>query len=369
MLDAPCARCYRASLVLQNMQEGERRIVSRAIVQRLTVTLVVLGTVCCSGVWQVAAAFDALTPPYGPLRLVNQQPVQLLFLQPFPDRTDVTPPGHLDVHLNTALTNTLVEQQQDFAARLDLEMVRAVFDLHYGVYPHLEVGLDIPLMYTYGGILDSFVLGVERLLTPKRERGLRKRQVTGAFTYQVVRGNRPFIRGQDDAIGLGDVVLKAKAHLLHAQAFLPALSLRAAVKFPSGDTSRAFGSGEIDGSFGLLMQKTLGRWTFYVNGDVTFPGQAFKDVGVSLQPFFNGLLAIEFRLSNPVSLVAQLRGDTRPFHHTIPSLDKRLIQSLLGVNWAITRHLILQAGLDEDQFNSACCSADVSFFLNLTGRL
>lgn len=337
--------------------------------QRLAVTLVVLWTVCCSGVWQAAAASDTRTPPYGPLRLVNQQPVQLLFLQQFPDGTHVTPPGHLDVHLNTALTNTLVGQQRDFAVTLDLEMVRTVLDLHYGIHPHLEVGLDIPLLYTYGGILDSFVLGVERLLTPGRERSMRKRQVTGAFVYQVVRDNRLFIRGQDDALGLGDVVLKAKARLLHEQAFLPAVSLRAAVKFPSGDASRAFGSGEIDGSFGLLLQKTFGRWTFYVNGDVTFPGQAFDDVRVSLHPFFTGVLATEFRLSRPLSLVLQWRGDTRPFHHTIPILDKRLIETLLGVNWAMSRHVVLQAGLAEDQFNSACCSADVSFFLNLTGRL
>jgi hypothetical protein len=38
------------------------------------------------------------------------------------------------------------------------------------------------------------------------------------------------------------------------------------------------------------------------------------------------------------------------------------------VNWALSRHLVLQAGLAQDQVNSACCAADVSFFLNLTGR-
>jgi hypothetical protein len=105
-----------------------------------------------------------------------------------------------------------------------------------------------------------------------------------------------------------------------------------------------------------------------VNADVTFPGQAFKDVGVSVYPFFIGLLDIEFRVSRSVSLVLQLRGDTRPFHDTIAILDKRLIETHLGVNWALSRHLVLQAGLAEDQFNSACCSADVSFFLNVTGR-
>jgi len=69
-----------------------------------------------------------------------------------------------------------------------------------------------------------------------------------------------------------------------------------------------------------------------------------------------------------IELVFQLRGDTRPFHNTIDILDKHLIETDLGVNWAISRHLVLQAGLAEDQFHSDCCSADVSFFLNLTGR-
>jgi hypothetical protein len=336
--------------------------------QGVTVILVILWIVCGSGAWQVAAAFETFPAPYGPLRLVNQQPLQLLFLQPFPDQADVTPAGQLGVQVNVALTNTLVGDMKDFTANLDLEMVRTVIDLRYGVSPHFEVGLTLPIMYTYGGILDHFILDVERLLTPGKERPLRKNQVAGAFTYQVSRGNRLFIQGQDNVTGIGDIVLQAKAQLFHEQEWLPALSLRAAVKFPSGDTDRAFGSGEVDGSVGVLLQKSWWRFTFYVNGDVTFPGQAFGDVDVSLQPFFSGLFAIEFRLSRPVSLVLQLRGDTRPFHDTISILDKRILETDLGVNWALSRSLVLQVGLTEDQFNSACCSADVSFFLNLAGR-
>lgn len=267
-----------------------------------------------------------------------------------------------------ALTNTLVGNQRDFTANLDLEMVRTVIALRYGVYPNFEVGLFLPIIYTYSGILDHFILGVERLLTTGRERPLRRDQNAGAFTYQVSQGNRVFIQGQDNALGIGDIVLQTKTHLLHEQGWFPAVSLRAAVKFPSGDTDRAFGSGEIDGSVGVLLQKSWRRFTFYVNADVTFPGQAFSDVGVSLHPFFMGLFAIEFRVSRPVSLVLQLRGDTRPFHDTTSILDKRIIETHLGVNWEISRHLVLQAGVAEDQFDSVCCAADVSFFLNLTGR-
>jgi hypothetical protein len=324
--------------------------------------------VCCSAVSRAEAMPETFPAPYGPLRLVNQQPVQLLFLQPFPDRAEATPFRHIDVDLNVALTNTLVGDQQNFTANLDLEMVRTVIALRYGVHPNFEVGLALPIIYTYSGILDDVILDVERLLTPGNERRVRKNQVVGAFTYQVARGNRVFIQGADNALGIGDIVLHTKGQLLHEQEWLPAVSLRAAVKFPSGDSDRALGSGEIDGSIGVLLQKSLGRFTFYVNADVTFPGQAFNDVDVTLHPFFLGLFAIEFRVSRPVSLVLQLRGDTRPFHDTIPILDKRILETHLGVNWAISRHLVLQAGLAEDQFDSACCSADVSFFLNLTGR-
>jgi hypothetical protein len=299
---------------------------------------------------------------------VNQQPVQLLFLQPFPAPAEVTPFRHVDVDLNVALSNTVVGDNEEVTADLDLEMVRTVLALHYGVSPNLEVGLTLPIIYTYGGILDRFILGVERTLTPEGERPLRKKQTAGAFTYQASRGKRRFIQGQQDALGIGDVVLQAKAKVFQEQGWFPALSLRAAVKFPSGDPDRAFGSGEFDGSLGVVLQKTFRRFTFYVNGDMTFPGQAFNDVGVSLQPFFLGVFAVEFRVSRPVSLVLQVRGDTRPFHDVSDILAKRLIETDLGVNWAISRHVVLQAGLAQDQFNSACCSADVSVFLNLTGR-
>lgn len=341
----------------------------------MIVRFLVALTAC--GVWWWSMEASAWADPglparplYGPLRLVNQQPLQLLFLQPFPDVAAPVPVGRGLVHLNVALTNTLVGQDaQPWSAHLDLEMVRTVLDVRYGILPQVELGLEVPLLYTYGGILDDFILGVERVLTPGHERSLRKRQRAGTLTYRVLRGPRLVIEGQDDALGLGDVVTKAKVRVLHEQGWWPTVSLRAAVKWPSGDTARAFGSGQVDGGVGVIVQKTLGRWTVYTNLDLTVPGPAFEDAGVSLQPFVSGILAVEYRLARPLSLVGQWRGDTRPFHGTIPILDKRLFETLVGVNWALARQLVLQVGLAEDQLNSACCSADVSFFLNLTGRL
>jgi hypothetical protein len=300
--------------------------------------------------------------PYGPLRLVNQQPLQLLFLQPFPDVVSLVNPGHALVHLNTALSNTLLQQNRDYVAELDLEMLRTVIDLRYGLLSNVEIGLELPLLFTYSGILDDFIEGTEGFFGRKRRQ--RRDENQGQFAYQVLRGDRPFIRGRDNAVGIGDVVWKLKVRVWRERAWRPGLSLRAAVKFPTGSTSRAFGSGEVDGSVGFLLQQSFGRFTLYLNGDVTFPGEAFDPV--SLQPFFAGIAAVEYRIARPVSVVAQFRGDTRPFHDTIPILDKRLLEVILGLNWALTHRIRLQAGLSEDVFESSCCAADLSFFLNLT---
>lgn len=313
---------------------------------------------------KVAHSADSSPAFYGPLRLVNQQPLQLLFLQPFPDVAPPIEPGHPLVHLNTALTNTLVQQNRDYVAELDLEMLRTVIDLRYGFHSNVELGLEIPILFTYSGILDRFIDNAEEFFGGKRRQ--RRDENKGQFAYRVLRDDRLFIQGRDNVLGIGDIVWKLKVRLWRKRAWRPALSIRAAVKLPTGSTSRAFGSGEADGSVGFLLQQSLGRLTLYVNGDVAFPGKISEEV--SLQPFFAGIFAVEYRIARPVSLVAQFRGDTRPFHGTIPVLDKRLLEALLGVNWALTRRIWLQVGVSEDVFHTACCAADLSLFLNLAWR-
>jgi hypothetical protein len=329
---------------------------------RWQVVVVLLGLL----LWGNAASAAGPVPsfPYGPLRLVNQHPLQLLFLQPFPDVASPVAPGHALVHLNTALTNSLMQQNQEYVAELDLEMLRTVIDLRYGLHSNVELGLEIPFLFTYSGILDGFIEGAEKFFG--RERGQRSEENKEQFAYRVLRDDRLLIRGEDNAAGIGDVIWKLKVRLWRERAWRPALSLRAAVKLPTGTTSRAFGSGEADGSVGVLLQQSLGRVALYVNGDITFPGEAFEPL--RLEPFFAGFAAVEYRVAQPVSLVAQFRGDTRPFHDTISILDRSIFEVLLGLNWALTHRIRLQVGVSEDVFDTACCAADLSFFLNLTWR-
>lgn len=314
----------------------------------------------------VSHAVDSrLDFPFGPLRLVNQQPLQILFLQQFPDRAAPVEPGHALMYLNTALTNTLAKQSQNgFVAEFDLEMLRTVIDLRYGLLSNLEMGVELPFLYTYSGILDGFIHDVEKFFG--RVRRQRRDEIGGQFAYRVVPNDDLIIRARDNALGIGDVIWKFKMRLWRERAWRPALSVRGAVKFPTSSTTRALSSGEIDGSIGVLLQQSIWRLTFHMNADVTFPGEAFKNL--KFQPFFAGLVAVEYQVARPVSLVAQFRGDTRPIYDAIRLFDKRLFEVILGVNWALTHRVQLQVGVSEDVFKSSCCAADVSFFLNLSWR-
>ena len=125
----------------------------------LAVICLVLGGLCGGFSPETAYAVPAF-PPFGPLRLVNQQPLQVLFLQPLPDLATPVAAHQAMLYVNLALTNTLVQDtQEDISAVMDLEMVRAVVDLRYGVWSRLEAGginwAIIPTVILQGGVTED----------------------------------------------------------------------------------------------------------------------------------------------------------------------------------------------------------------------
>lgn len=79
------------------------------------------------------------------------------------------------------------------------------------------------------------------------------------------------------------------------------MSLRVAVKAPSGDASRAFGSGHPDAGVGLALEKTfLSRWVTYVNVNGVFPGGSVG--GFHPQPILSAMTAVEYLWSERASV-------------------------------------------------------------------
>jgi len=300
----------------------------------------------------------------GPISIVNQSPIQLLFLQPIPDRADTLSQGDVSIRLNTTITNTLISQESErYAATVDMEMIRTSLELSYGALPCLELGLSIPFAHYYSGFMDKPILEVEKIFG--NPRGVREKEEANQFTYFVKKDDKVFISDSKNSTGMGDFVLRAKGKVWDEGSVLPGLSTRVAVKLPTGNEDRAFGSGKLDWGFGLLFQKNKDKIRAYLNADVTFPGDAFDDAGISLREFYTVMIGAEYRFTSRFSAIAQMNWVTRPFKDTgLEMLDKRIIDLLIGLNYFTKSGIFIQIGGIEDIADSVESGADFTFFLN-----
>ncbi|MBU4013395.1 MAG: DUF3187 family protein [Proteobacteria bacterium] len=301
----------------------------------------------------------------GPISLVNQSPIQLLFLQPIPDRADTLPKGHSSIRLNTTITNTFLSQESEhYAATVDMETIRTSLEVSYGVTPCLELGVSLPAAHHYSGFMDKPIREVERMSGKIRK--VRQEEDANEFAYVVKKDDEVFMSGSKNSTGMQDLVLRAKGRVWDEDNILPGLSVRLAVKLPTGDEDRAFGSGKADWGLGLLLQKNINRMSAYLNADVTFPGDAFDDAGISLREFYTIMIGAEYRFTQQLSAIAQMNWITRPFEDTgLDMLEKRISELLIGLNYFTKSGIFIQIGGVEDIFDSCESGADFTFFLNI----
>jgi hypothetical protein len=305
----------------------------------------------------------------GPIPIVNQSPIQLLFLQAIPDRAEPFPKGSYSLSLNTAITNTLQwGESENYSSYMDMEMIRTALEVKYGILSGVELGMSLPFVYGYAGFMDHAILEFEELFHVARN--LREKEDkyrrANSYTYYVRKNNKAFIEGKEGSSGLGDLVLRVKAKIRDEKKAVPCLSTRLQVKIPIGDEDRALGSGKADYGFGLLFQKTIKRLTAYLNADVIFPGDAFKQEDVSLRKFYEIMLGAEYKVSSRFSTLVQLYYITRPFKDTgLDMVDRRMWNFLLGVSYLTERGVYVQGGAVEDFLGSSNAGADITFFLNV----
>lgn len=275
------------------------------------------------------------------------------------------PTGHGAIRFNTTLTNTLVAgESQPYSATLDTESVRTALAVTYGVLPRLEVAFSLPVIHHYSGFMDRLILDVEQAFGAPRD--IRGEERADEFTYRVQKGDKVFISGSEDSTGIGDLTLKAKTKIWNQGDLLPTLSTRVCLKLPTGDEDRAFGSGETDWGFGLLLEKDFRALSLYLNADVTFPGEAFDDVDVSLREFYTIMFGVEYPFRPRWSVLSQLNYLTRPFEHTnIDLLDKRIFEILVGLHYQAGKRLFIQVGGVEDVMGSIDASADFTIFFDM----
>ncbi len=296
-----------------------------------------------AGVAAIFACFSSLARAegFGPFPVRNFQPFQQLVLNLPGDRASVLRQGTLDVRLELAETASIYNESSPQAtAVVKFETLRSGLFLRYGVTEKLELGVEIPVYYRYQGFMNGPIKAVERATT-----GLAPARAALSntnFAFNVTRNGQTIMSGGPGATGLGDTTLMSKYQLLTETASMPAVSLRGAVKLPTGDEPAFFGSGSPDVGAGLAVEKHLAtRWILYGNLNGVLPTGSVA--GFSVQPTITAIVALEYLWSENLSVTAHLDYYSSPFHHTgLSMLDQGVTESVLGFSYRVAPHLLWQ---------------------------
>jgi hypothetical protein len=321
-----------------------------------------------------AALLVPLFPPpalvwaegFGPFPVRNFQPIQQLVLSMPGDRAAVLKKGVLDVRFELAETASVFSDQGPQASvTMKFETLRSGVFLRYGATERWELSVEVPLLYRYRGFMDGPIEAVERAttgLSPARN------ALGSGYAFNISRGGRTVASGREGAIGLGDSTVISKYQLMQETALLPALSVRTALKLPTGDEGQFFGSGSPDVGFGLAAEKGFGgRWVGYGNLNGVVP--TGRIAGIALQPTISGLIAVEYLWSEKLSFTTQFDYYSTPFRGVgTRTLDRGVTESVLGFSYRLTQQLLWQGyGIENLDFITGS-AADFTLSTLLTYR-
>ena len=169
-------------------------------------------------------------------------------------------------------------------------------------------------------------------------------------------------------MGLGDTTLMGKYQLLPEGEVMPAISLRGAVKLPTGNRSTFFGSGNPDFGVGLAVEKLVaGRWILY--GNITGVVPTGSIAGLGLRPTLSGLAAIEYVWSENLSFTTHFNYYSSPFHGTgTEAFDRGVTESVLGFSYRVVPHFLWQVYAVENLDFIRGSAADVTLATVFTHR-
>jgi hypothetical protein len=317
-------------------------------------------------------AADEVLRGGGPIPARNYNPVQILFLSLPIEQATTVPEGGLEVRLEAAESNAIMlESNSDANAQVKFETLRTSLAVKYGLPKRLEVGLEIPFLNRNSGFLDPFIVWIEKTFgyaNPDRD----KFQEGKFGGYEIATHGATVISGENNQSGLGDIVLNAKYVVLSGGPKRPDVAVRLAVKLPTGDFDKQFGSGTPDVGIGIALQKTVwNRLALYLNQNVVFPIGDFSGADLPLRPISTTALAGEFLWTSWFSLAAQLDYYTSPFYGTgVQVLDKPVFEIAVGLNTYLTPTLLWQLyGIENFHKPAKEAGADFTLGTTITLRL
>lgn len=327
-----------------------------------------------AGIALVAAltGAPALAMEITPFRVVNMSPLVQIFGLPVPDSARVLQPNQGEVSLSVNLANNFaIDENNHEAITLDGETYRGALDLRYGLARRFEAGIEIPVVAQSGGFLDGFIEWFHR--TFGFNNGGRDEVPRDRLLYRYERDGSDRLVMDDGGVGLGDIRLTGGMQLYDEQTEAPrSLSLRAALKLPTGNSHKLRGSGSVDFSLWLngsddFRLGPAGHMTIFgsAGGTVMSDGDVLKDQQRNLAAF--GAAGFGWSPADWIALKAQALWHTSLYRDSeLRELGNDTIMGTIGGTLAFTERTSLDLGVSEDL--SVKTAPDVTFNFALHHR-
>ncbi|WP_145202338.1 DUF3187 family protein [Planctomycetes bacterium Poly30] len=301
----------------------------------------------------------------GPIPTRVMQPAGMIFPIPRPRRAAVLDSGELE--LRTDLTySSVFESRGRLAseARFDGEIARASAQLAYGVGGGAEITIEPSVIFASSGFLDHIVNDFHRFTGFAG--GGRDRVENDQYEMQLARDGVIAWSLEEDQILLADLPVSWTQVIREEDQDGPTLSVRVTVELPTGDEDRGSGSGGLDVGAGVLLERSIGRWTFTggLDGMQADQPKRFRDAGITVRSLLLASGGVEYRWSNKTSLLFQTVLQM-PLTRDLPfeEINKEILDLGFGISRDLSRGTRLILSFHEDAV--AASGPDASVYAGL----
>ena len=308
---------------------------------------------CCC-----ALAAQADEPPADAFPLRNHNPILQIFGLPSFQTADLAQPDQWDFGFNIDIAND-ADDADRIVERLIIDAESRVVNvsLRRRVGERLEVGIDVPYVRHSGGSLDSLIFDFHDLVgLPNSTRDGPQDQYRLFFEKEGV----TLYDTDVPTSGIGDVQISAAFALAN-------LTLRAAVKAPTGDADKLTGSGAADVSLGVYgggvtswFDRPL-SYSGFVGLLALGDGDIMPELQRSAVPY--GGAALRWQATPRIALATQLSMQGPYFDIDLDELGGSTFQLAFGADLRFKRTL-LRVAIVED----IAAGAAPDFALHLSFR-
>ncbi len=302
--------------------------------------------------------------PRGPMAIRNQMPLYLFWYEFPQEKAQIAENKKFVTAFDYTVSNVVVDKATEpgekYVVKTDMEINRYNLNVRYGIRDNMEVSAETSYLVLSKGYLDTFIPNFEHIIGAKAV-GARRTTDKYQFNYNLQYNGKNLINTQSPTSGMGDTALSAKYMLLDEDESLPRVSVRGAVKLPTGSKTKFLGSGKCDYGLGLLFDKSFERFFTYANLSTVFINEPdFLGDIPTKNYIISGMLGLEYCFTERFSTVLQctLHSTPYPKSGTTP-LDNNAGEIALGLNYQFTVNSNWHIAVVENLF--ADSTPDVTF--------